>query len=84
MSYPLRHSGSRNNKGIDMKLNEQMELGINRGCVGARRPRRSTSATWWFSQMRRAVDASGHCGAEQETGTTRNNQTTSTINLGRN
>jgi len=48
-----------------MKLNEQSELNIQSTCrPTTRRQRRTASATWWFSQMRRAVDGAGACGTE--------------------
>jgi hypothetical protein len=48
-----------------MKLNEQIEMNIPSTCrATTRRQRRTASASWWFSQMRRAVDGAGACGTE--------------------
>lgn len=65
MSYPLWQSGAQMNERHDMKLSNQIEMSMNTKCRPlVRRQRRLSRASWWFAQMRRAVDANGDCGAE--------------------
>jgi len=46
------------NKRFTMKLTEQSEIKLETGCRSSagRRQRRMSQASWWFGQMRRAVD----------------------------